>query len=171
MKSFLTVLALSSLLGCGGGVTIDTGAGGASGGTGGAKGTASTTASSTSGTTSSTASTTSSTTSSSSGGTTCPMCGVGTTCCEGACVNKEDDFLNCGSCGNKCPGPNPYCANGACATPPCSTLSCTAAESCCGSECCSAGTLCCNVPEGVSIGPKCTAPVDGTCPIGCPACL
>jgi hypothetical protein len=37
--------------------------------------------------------------------------------------------------------------------------------------CCSAGQLCCLVEgPGPFAGSTCQAPVDGTCPVGCPAC-
>jgi hypothetical protein len=50
-------------------------------------------------------------------------------------------------------------------------VTCVGTGFCCGSVCCGAGELCCEVNMGgPSFGPKCVAPVNGTCPQGCPAC-
>jgi hypothetical protein len=43
----------------------------------------------------------------------------GLDCCDDACVNLSNDVLNCGSCANVCPGPNPFCDDGVCGAPPC----------------------------------------------------
>jgi hypothetical protein len=77
-------------------------------------------------------------------------------CCSGACVNEQNDPLNCGGCGIVCSGATPMCEAGHCVAATC--------EPACGS-----GQTCCLVDgPGPSGGPKC---VDGpTCPIGCPAC-
>jgi hypothetical protein len=40
-------------------------------------------------------------------------------CCDDACVNRGNDVLKCGRCGNICPGPNAFCDHGVCGTPPC----------------------------------------------------
>ena len=40
-------------------------------------------------------------------------CGAGKTCCGDACVDLENDFDNCGACGDPCDPPGPY-AEGAC---------------------------------------------------------
>ncbi len=87
-------------------------------------------------------------------------------CCNGVCVNTNNDILNCGGCNKPCAGPDPYCAAGTCGTPPCSGTACTAGTLCCGSECCAAGKLCCFL----EVGPgrlQCSDPVLGTCPQGC----
>jgi hypothetical protein len=94
---------------------------------------------------------------------------MGLVCCNGKCVNTNNDILNCGQCGNKCAGTVPFC-NGTCGTPPCSGA-CDAAGNCCYDQCCAPGKLCCNVPgPGPTMGPRCNDPIDGTCPAGCPAC-
>src|SRR5262249_53493350 len=41
---------------------------------------------------------------------------------------------------------------------------------CCGSSCCGGGKLCCMVNQGDS-ALQCADPVNGTCPVGCPACV
>lgn len=42
-------------------------------------------------------------------------------CCGGQCVNFGNDVLNCGACGNVCPGPQAYCDQGVCGAPPCAS--------------------------------------------------
>ena len=101
-----------------------------------------------------------------------PACGVGLTCCGGACVNVLNDIGNCGACAVLCTGPSPFCA-GTCQQAPCDgdAGACTNGT-CCGSACCNAGELCCQVNMGgPSQGPTCYPPENGTCPIGCPDCL
>jgi hypothetical protein len=103
----------------------------------------------------------------------CPaMCAMsGFLCCGNTCVNNKNDILNCGTCGTKCMGANPFCDNGKCATPPCmGGPNCTGAQTCCGSQCCKAGELCCDVQAGASML-SCQQPVNGTCPKGCPMCV
>jgi hypothetical protein len=98
---------------------------------------------------------------------------AGTTCCGAACVNLLNDIDNCGACGTKCStGAEPYCNNGTCGAPPCNMqMPCGAGQFCCNVECCMPGMLCCEVQlAGPSTGPACTAPENGTCPIGCPLC-
>jgi hypothetical protein len=90
--------------------------------------------------------------------------------CNGYCVNEGNDIHNCGGCGIVCQDTNPYCDNGHCTTAPCDGGACGNGMFCCGSECCTAGQLCCDVPSNVPSFPKCTDPVNGTCPAGCPIC-
>jgi len=99
-----------------------------------------------------------------------PACRLGFTCCNGQCVNDKNDILNCGMCGRVCTGSHPYCNNGTCGTPPCNGVLCPVSEFCCGTQCCTQGDLCCDVPGPILTGPHCTAPVNGTCPVGCPLC-
>lgn len=101
-------------------------------------------------------------------------CDVGLSCCNGQCVNLQNDIHNCSACNVACTGTQNFCDNGKCAAAPCKlTESCPAKDmTCCGSACCKAGQLCCNVQMGgPSGGPICADPVNGTCPVGCPACL
>lgn len=91
----------------------------------------------------------------------------GLTCCDGKCVNRENDPQNCGKCGTQCTGDTPYC-NGQCVPQPCLTT-CQNAESCCGDSCCGAGEICCMRTFGAP-APECVTPVNGTCPVGCPEC-
>src|SRR5689334_16333085 len=74
-----------------------------------------------------------------------PACGVGLTCCGGACVNTANDIGNCGDCGVVCTGSSPFC-EGTCQQAPCDADAgaCTGGT-CCGSACCNAGELCCQV--------------------------
>ena len=93
-------------------------------------------------------------------------------CCSGFCVNAGNDILNCGSCGNTCAGPSPYCANGTCGSPPCNTPTgsmCNAGMTCCGGGCCTGTQICCTVTLGPSVT-GCYEPVNGTCPTGCANC-
>ena len=95
-------------------------------------------------------------------------------CCNGVCVAPYNDIFNCGGCGNVCVAPDgaqAYCDHGMCTSPPCSGGPvCDPPGYCCGSMCCGPGQLCCDVPSGVETGPRCTDPVNGTCPQGCPWC-
>jgi hypothetical protein len=95
----------------------------------------------------------------------------GFVCCGGGCVNPKNDIFNCGACGKVCGGTNPYCDKGACGTPPCDAT-CEGSELCCGDQCCVEGQLCCDLYGPVETNlPSCTAPVNGTCPGGCTACV
>jgi hypothetical protein len=86
------------------------------------------------------------------------FCVMGLTCCgDNHCVNLRNDINNCGGCGITCTGPQPYCDGSQCAPAPCSPA-------------CGAGELCCDVRQNVTRPPACYAPVNGTCPVGCPLC-
>ncbi len=91
----------------------------------------------------------------------------GFTCCDGECVNLENDPENCGQCGVECEGETPYCAS-MCIARPCSA-SCDGGETCCGNACCGAGEICCVSTVGPA-APACTTPENGTCPLGCADC-
>jgi hypothetical protein len=95
--------------------------------------------------------------------------GTARDCCAGHCANLQNDPLNCGTCGKKC-DPGTYCGGGQCVTPPCQAT-CGGAAQCCGTTCCATGEICCDTQGPVATGPACTAPVNGTCPMGCaPLC-
>ena len=99
-----------------------------------------------------------------------PGCGVGLECCDGKCVNQNNDILNCGGCGTECTVGNPFCDNGTCGTAPCDLRGsvCAGNQFCCGTECCALDELCCVVPSSVVSPAACTKPVEGTCPTGTP---
>src|SRR5262249_18017295 len=103
---------------------------------------------------------------------TAATCNSGLSCCGDLCVNHQNDILNCGTCGNKCPGAHPYCDNGTCGMPPCSGATCAGTEFCCGAQCCTAGQICCEGNAGPSFI-KCQDPdpMTGTCDKGCPECV
>ncbi len=92
-------------------------------------------------------------------------------CCDGRCINPANDIMNCGGCGNRCEGDQPYCDNGDCGAPYCyDTVDC-GDQACCGSACCAEEELCCTVNYGAT-GMMCMAPNDrGTCEMGCPYCV
>jgi hypothetical protein len=98
-------------------------------------------------------------------------CIVGLSCCNGTCVNLNNDINNCGECAKVCPGANPFCDNGTCGKPPCSGSACSSAQTCCGSACCADTELCCVVPRAVAGAPECVVPVNGTCPPGNPGAV
>ncbi|MSP24940.1 MAG: hypothetical protein EXR75_07180 [Myxococcales bacterium] len=187
MERVSIVLAGLLVVACTGVVTSDSGAGGgdASGSTGSSVATSAgggtmasggSTTSSGGGSQSTVGSTTgsaSSTASSGTGGGACsPACSDGFTCCAGKCRNIENDSTNCGACGTACVEDGaPFCDHGKCGPKPCdANLVCVATKTCCGTNCCDIGMLCCNVPGPIEQGPTCVAPVDGTCPLGCPNC-
>lgn len=94
-------------------------------------------------------------------------------CCGGFCVNAGNDILNCGTCGNTCPGDRPFCANGTCQNGwPCTVPGtvCGQGATCCGGQCCTGGQICCNVNVGPTVT-GCYEPINGTCPMGCAACV
>lgn len=102
-----------------------------------------------------------------------PTCGANCNfkCCGPECVNTGNDINNCGTCGNVCPGPGPFCNNGTCDQAPCQGVTCTGTATCCETECCKPGELCCNVNAGAS-RTACMAATDkGTCPLGCGQCV
>src|SRR5436190_15828864 len=102
-------------------------------------------------------------------GTCTPTCGTARDCCAGHCANLQNDPLNCGKCGTKC-DPGTYCGGGQCVTPPCQST-CSGTAQCCGTTCCAAGEICCDTQGPIPTGPACTAPIGGTCPMGCaPLC-
>jgi hypothetical protein len=102
----------------------------------------------------------------------CDKCQAGTECCNGVCANPMNDINNCGTCGNKCTGDHPFCDNGTCGTAPCDGTTCSGTTFCCNGSCCLEGQLCCVVPSGPVGPPSCTVPTaEGTCPVGCPACV
>jgi hypothetical protein len=92
-------------------------------------------------------------------------------CCDGSCVNQDNDIDNCGGCGIRCVGDTPFCNHGTCAAPPCTLVgaACLVGETCCVDQCCGTGELCCNVHENV-LRTGCYPAVKGTCPVGCPQC-
>ncbi len=156
MGRAIWIAALAVLFGCGGDTDDGTG-GSSSSGSGGSGGSGASTSSGTGG---------------SSSGNCDPACTMGLECCGDQCVNKANDILNCGSCGELCTQDFPFCDNGTCADAPCNAGGgCTGELNCCGASCCAAGELCCVVPAG-PVGPaQCTPPTeDGTCPPGCPDC-
>jgi hypothetical protein len=105
------------------------------------------------------------------------LCLTGRSCCGGACVNEQNDPMNCGQCGKGCAGATPLCSGGQCIAPPCDSPPgpCALNALCCGSSCCGPGQLCCQVDGPVSGGPpSCYTPTadQTTCPQGCaPLCV
>jgi len=97
-------------------------------------------------------------------------CVVGRTCCNGSCVNEDNDLHNCGACGKTC-SDGTYCSGSQCLKTPC-TATCSGGT-CCGTECCSGTQLCCDPAGPLDNGPHCLEPSDaGTCPLGCaPLCV
>jgi hypothetical protein len=84
------------------------------------------------------------------------VCAGGLTCCNGACVNLQNDPLHCGVCANTCVAPMPMCSAGTCTAQSCLPV-------------CGPGAVCCDI-----IGPGPTRPAQclsgTTCPVGCPLC-
>jgi hypothetical protein len=95
----------------------------------------------------------------------------GFSCCDGSCVNPDNDINNCGGCGIQCAGDTPFCDQGVCGAPPCTLVAaaCPVGETCCVDQCCGAGELCCNV-HGNLLRTGCYPAVEGTCPVGCAMC-
>lgn len=97
-----------------------------------------------------------------------PACTGNLTCCNGTCVNADNDPFNCGSCGTKCVGMKGYC-DGTCKPYPTCMADggmCPGGAGgggvCCGDTCCMVYELCCKI----SGAPKCFAPsmTQTTCP-------
>jgi hypothetical protein len=110
------------------------------------------------------------------GGAVCAaLCTTGRMCCDGACVNVQNDPFNCGKCGNVCPASSSYCSGGTCQPPPCgAAIDCGPTTTCCGNMCCGAGQLCCEQQGPVVGGSTCFTPTPDqkTCPAGCsPVCV
>jgi hypothetical protein len=110
------------------------------------------------------------------GGGVCNLqCTVGRACCGGACVNENNDPMNCGKCGTRCEGAKNLCSGGTCVQPTCSGMAVCPSANCCGSGCCLAGQLCCEAQGSVAGGePSCFTPTadQKTCPQGCaPLCV
>jgi hypothetical protein len=103
-----------------------------------------------------------------------PGCSPGRTCCNHACVNLDNDPLNCGACNLHCQPAAPYC-NGTCEPEPCTRgAGCPNGALCCGNECCNQGQLCCKLEGPVSGAAACADPTGDppTCPQGCaPLCI
>jgi hypothetical protein len=104
----------------------------------------------------------------------CGGCRAGLQCCNGQCVNEDNDPNNCGGCGVVCMGATPYC-DGTCQANPCKDDAGTCgSQTCCGTACCKAGQICCKGENGVSGAPSCNTPTPGmpACPVGCqPLCV
>ncbi len=91
-----------------------------------------------------------------------PCGAAGTTCCgrgaDRSCVDLQTHVLNCGSCGQSCPGGSSCCGGSCCSSANCCEDSCcdptdqccpggtccAQTELCCGANCCSQGQQCCN---------------------------
>ncbi|MEZ4221536.1 MAG: hypothetical protein R3B13_11465 [Polyangiaceae bacterium] len=100
-------------------------------------------------------------------------CALGTSCCNGKCVNTANDPYNCGGCNNVCAAYPQYCSGGICTKPPCFNGPPPPGTFCCGAQTCQQGQLCCDIQgPGPTAGPTCFTPTPNqkTCPIGCPLC-
>jgi hypothetical protein len=98
---------------------------------------------------------------------------TGLDCCDGRCVNLRNDIQNCGSCGNTCSGPRPFCRGTTCGEPICAmTAQCATGSYCCEMTCCSDAQLCCAHFGGPAGSYFCHTPTAAqpTCPPGCPNC-
>jgi hypothetical protein len=104
------------------------------------------------------------------GGTPC-TCADGLSCCGEACVNLNNDVLNCGECGNACTAPN-TCIQGECKDPCPPDFGCDSAEGkvCCGLQCCDPGLICCDYGAAGTPELHCQPPENGTCPVACSGC-
>jgi hypothetical protein len=103
-------------------------------------------------------------------------CSTARMCCDGACVNLQNDPFNCGGCGKVCQGDLSFCGGGTCQRPECSaTIDCATNTTCCGNSCCTTGQLCCAVEGPVGgLAPTCYTPTKDqpSCPQGCaPLCV
>ena len=103
-----------------------------------------------------------------------PACGFGRQCCNGACVNLDNNNENCGACGTRCGGSTPYC-DGTCKPLPCGREGGTCNNgTCCGAECCAPNQICCKSEGPISGPPTCVTPTaqQPACPAGCaPQCV
>jgi hypothetical protein len=93
-------------------------------------------------------------------------------CCDGACVNEDNDPTNCGGCGNQCAA-TMVCSGGHCTVPTCTGELCAPSSFCCGASCCGQGQLCCETEGPTTILESCYTPTadQPTCPQGCaPLC-
>jgi hypothetical protein len=66
-------------------------------------------------------------------------CATGKSCCDGACLDLDDDPTNCGACGRAC-GDTEVCRNGLCTDCPgdvysCDNVCCNRFEGCSGGRC------------------------------------
>ena len=88
-------------------------------------------------------------------GNTC-TCAAGLACCNGACVNTNNDPHNCGGCGGTCNTASQMCLGGSCTASQCQPA-------------CTSGSICCEIDgPGPSGPPQCEQ--GNTCPVGCPLC-
>jgi hypothetical protein len=112
----------------------------------------------------------------------------GLACCNGACVNTNNDPYRCGGCDKVCPHDKFFCSAGQCGTPPCFSvpppplpdasvpngpvpIGCLSTQTCCGNVCCELGQICCEVNLSITTY-QCIDPGSGvTCPVGCPQCV
>jgi hypothetical protein len=95
-------------------------------------------------------------------------------CCGGKCVNVQNDPLNCGMCGNRCPAEKNLCEGGTCQAPPCNGGACKTAAQCCGASCCETNQICCSTQGPLDGVVSCFTPTAAqpTCPPGCaPLCI
>jgi hypothetical protein len=58
-----------------------------------------------------------------------PNCRIGESACAGACVDRQTDPANCGTCGNVCPNDKKFCSSGEC------VASCPGGTTACANAC------------------------------------
>ena len=85
-------------------------------------------------------------------------CGIGRTCCSGACVDTDRDTASCGACGTMCTG-SQGCCGGSCMELSNDPNNCGA----CGNVC-SGGELCC---DGACVDSRSDAAHCGACGTSC----
>jgi len=83
------------------------------------------------------------------------VCATGLVCCNGACVNTNNDPHNCSGCGLACTSQQ-MCLGGSCAASQCQPA-------------CTSGQTCCEIDGPGPSGPPTCEQGDG-CPVGCPLC-